>query len=87
MVACNLSFLFRKKRYNEQNLHSTQLSRWLISVLLNNNYHFISYLYPKLRCLGLLDILAIGISATLGSGIYVLGTVYLNSLINIVQYL
>ena len=53
MVSCDLSFLFRKKVYNEQNLQTTHLA----------------------RCLGLWDILAIGISSTLGSGIYVLAGV------------
>ena len=47
-------FLFRKKTFNDDNVHSTNLH----------------------RVLGLLDVTAIGISSTLGSGIYVLaGTV------------
>lgn len=46
----DLSFLHRKKRYNEATMHETNLD----------------------RVLGLVDITALGVSCTLGNGIYVL---------------
>ncbi len=46
----DLSFLNRKKTYNEDNVHQTNLH----------------------RVLGLVDITALGVSCTLGNGIYVL---------------
>jgi L-asparagine transporter-like permease len=46
----DLSFLNRKKVYDSQNIHVTQLS----------------------RVLNLVDITALGVSCTLGNGIYVL---------------
>ena len=47
----NLEFLFRKKKFTDESVTQTNLS----------------------RVLGLLDICTIGISATLGAGIYILG--------------
>jgi hypothetical protein len=46
----DLSFLYRKKTYDENNVHQTKLH----------------------RVLGLVDITALGVSCTLGNGIYVL---------------
>lgn len=46
----DLSFLFRKKKFDQTSVHATELS----------------------RVLGLMDITALGVSCTLGNGIYVL---------------
>ena len=51
MVKLNAEFLFRKKKFTNESVSHTKLS----------------------RVLGLLDVSAIGISATLGAGIYILG--------------
>jgi hypothetical protein len=46
----DLSFLYRKKKYDQTNIENTKLD----------------------RVLGLVDITALGVSCTLGNGIYVL---------------
>ena len=51
MVKLNVEFLFRKKKFTNESVTHTNLS----------------------RVLGLLDVTTIGISATLGAGIYILG--------------
>ena len=55
MVKINLGFLCRKKKFTNESVTQTSLS----------------------RVLGLVDISTIGISATLGAGIYILGPLFL----------
>jgi hypothetical protein len=50
----DLSFLYRKKKYDQTDIQNTQLD----------------------RVLGLVDITALGVSCTLGNGIYVLAGLF-----------